>query len=228
MARQNSARAGSTNTAVSPYDLVLGKELDGLHPRLRPYFDGIPDGSTGVGSGVFERVGTPRLWLWPLLWALEREGVLFPVWSSRVPFTVRNHPVVDAAGNTAVLATREFRFGARRPWGTDRQMTDAITAERGRLVDHIGTQRRYKARLHAEVVDGELHLASTRVSVRVGRFAIPIPTAIAPVVRLVERFDERSGLQHVSVVVEAPRLGRLYEYAGSFSYSIVGTAGLNG
>jgi len=221
LARQTATRTGHSRHAPSPYDLVLGEELDALHPRLRPYFDGIPDGSTGIGTGVFERVGTPRLWLWPLLWILKRDGVLFPVWSSRVPFTVRNHPVVDAAGNTAVLATREFRFGAKRPWATNQQMTDAITAERGRLVDHLGTQRRYVARLHAEVVDGELHLASTRVSVRFGRFAIPIPTAIAPVVRLVERFDEKSGLQQVSVVVEAPRLGRLYEYAGSFSYTVV-------
>jgi hypothetical protein len=214
------AKVRSTG-AQSPYELVLGTELDALHPRLRAYFDGIPDGCTGVGSGVFERVGTPRLWLWPALWLLEREGVLFPVWSSRVPFTVRNHPVVDAAGNTAVLATREFRFAARRPWRTDREMTDAITAERGRLVDHLGTQRRYAARLHAQVVDGELHLVSTRVSVRFGRFSIPLPASLAPVVRLVERFDEKTGLQHVSVVVEAPRLGRLYEYAGSFRYSVV-------
>ncbi|WP_234698111.1 DUF4166 domain-containing protein [Lacisediminihabitans changchengi] len=221
MARQNTTRLTGSNTAPSPYELVLGDELDALHPRLRAYFDGIPDGSTGVGSGVFERVGTPRLWLWPVLWLLEREGVLFPVWSARVPFTVRNCPVIDAAGNTAVLASREFRFSARRPFGRDREMTDAITAERGRLVDHLGTQRRYAARLRAEVVDGELHLVSTRVSVRFGRFAIPIPTSIAPVVRLVERFDAKSGLQHVSVVVESPRLGRLYEYAGSFSYSVV-------
>jgi hypothetical protein len=228
VARQNSTASVRSTGDPSPYELVLGSELDALHPRLRAYFDGIPDGCTGVGTGVFERVGTPRRWLWPALWLLGREGVLFPVWSSRVPFTVRNHPVVDAAGNTAVLATREFRFGARRPWATDREMTDAITAERGRLVDHLGTQRRYVARLHAQAVDGQLHMVSTRVLVRFGRFSIPVPSSIAPVVRLVERFDEKTGLQHVSVVVEAPRLGRLYEYSGSFRYSVIDDGAVNG
>ncbi|HAM25570.1 MAG TPA: DUF4166 domain-containing protein, partial [Microbacteriaceae bacterium] len=37
---------------------------------------------------------------------------------------------------------------------------------------------------------------------------------------LLERFDDASGRQHVSVTLDAPLIGRLYEYSGSFTYEI--------
>ncbi|WP_394768763.1 DUF4166 domain-containing protein [Lacisediminihabitans sp.] len=93
----------------SPYRAVVGGALDGLHPRLRAYFGAIPVGSLGRGEGVFDVVGTPRRWLWPALWVLGRQGVLFAVWQRDVPFTVINRPIVDAAGRTAVAARGELR-----------------------------------------------------------------------------------------------------------------------
>jgi hypothetical protein len=38
--------------------------------------------------------------------------------------------------------------------------------------------------------------------------------------RLVERFDDASESQHVHVTLEAPLIGRLYEYSGSFTYEL--------
>jgi hypothetical protein len=43
---------------------------------------------------------------------------------------------------------------------------------------------------------------------------------MAPRVRLTERFDDTDELQHVALTLIAPVLGRIYEYAGSFHYSI--------
>ncbi len=41
-----------------------------------------------------------------------------------------------------------------------------------------------------------------------------------------ESFDDESGLQQVSVTIDAPLVGRLYEYSGSFRYGIrTGEAG---
>jgi hypothetical protein len=190
--------------------------LGSLHPRLRMYFGEIPAGKVGVGVGVFDVVGTRRLWLWPALALLGRAGILFPAWRHGVPFTVLNYPVMDFDGNPAVLARRTFRF--RRG---DRTMTDAITADRRGLLDHLGMARRVSARLAASVIDGDLQLESTSVSVRIGRLSIPIPRAIAPVVHLLERFDDDTQLQQVSLTVDSPQLGRLYEYSGSFTYALV-------
>jgi hypothetical protein len=66
-----------TSIERSPWEAALGDVLGGLHPRLRGYFAAIPAGHLGVGEGVFATVGTPRRWLWPLLWFFARDGVLF-------------------------------------------------------------------------------------------------------------------------------------------------------
>jgi hypothetical protein len=200
----------------SPYEIVFGELLEGLHPRLRPYFEAIPEGSVGHGTGVFALVGTPRRWLWPALWLLGRQGILFPVWQQDVRFTVSNTPIVDENGSVAVAAERRFALS-----GGERTMVDAITAESQALIDHLGGRRRISARLEASVVDGGLRLRSTAVAVRVGARHLTVPRWISPIVLLSERFDERTGLQRVSVTLDAPLVGRLYEYRGEFSYEIV-------
>jgi hypothetical protein len=205
----------------SPYEEVFGDTIDSLHPRLRAYFGAIPAGSLGRGEGVFDVVGTPRRWLWPALWLVGRQGVLFAAWQRDVPFTVVNRPIVDAAGRTAVAAERTFHLE-----GGDRMMVDAITADAGHLVDFLGRSRRLEARLEATVHDGALLLRSTSLAVRIGHWRMRLPSAISPRVRLVERFDDGSDRQQVSVTVDAPLVGRLYEYSGSFRYEIrTGEAG---
>jgi hypothetical protein len=200
----------------SAYELVLGSGIDELHPRLRAYFGVIPPGGSGRGVGVFDQVGTPRRWLWPVLWVLARQAVLFPAWQRQVPFTVTNRSAVVSPGNVAVLAERVFHFAAG-----DFRMLDAVTAENGGLVDYLGMKRRYRCCLAIEVVDGELRMTSTSVSVRIWRAGIRLPRLISPVVTLTERFDDASERQQVSVTVESPLLGRLYEYSGSFRYEIL-------
>jgi hypothetical protein len=39
-------------------------------------------------------------------------------------------------------------------------------------------------------------------------------------VTLAERFDDASVFQHVTVMIDAPNIGRVFEYSGSFSYGI--------
>ncbi|WP_440710321.1 DUF4166 domain-containing protein [Herbiconiux sp. YIM B11900] len=218
----------TTRTRRSPYELTSASSLDDLHPALRAYFGGLPAGHRGYGSGVFEVVGTPRRWLWPALHLLSRQGMLFPVWEKNVPFTVVNAPLTDRDGNTAVVAVRRFHF-----LGGARTMVDAITAERAGhdgLVDHLGFTRRFRVRLASRVLRGEFHLRSTAFEIRIGRSHLRVPGILAPRVSLVERFDDHarlpgaaegaSGAQRVSVVVEAPLLGRLYEYTGAFRYEV--------
>jgi hypothetical protein len=200
---------------LSPYEAVLGDAIAQLHPRLMTYFGAIPPGSYGVGTGTFDVVGTPRRWLWPVLWVLGRQGVMFPTWQRDVSFTVLNYPVVDAHGHVAVVAIRIFHFEKG-----DRRMRDAITAESAGLVDHLGTVRRYVSALSGSVVGGSLRLTSTALFVRAGESRFRIPRVIAPTVTLVESFDDDIGSQRVSVTVDIPLLGRLYEYSGSFDYEI--------
>ncbi|GGL02987.1 hypothetical protein JOE58_002972 [Curtobacterium luteum] len=210
----------------SPYELSTPADaLARLHPRLRTYFGPVPVGHVGRGSGVFDVVGTPRRWLWPLLAWFARDAVMFPVCERNVPFTVENRPVRvgrgPGPGDFAVRAHRTFRFR----FG-DRTMVDAITAGPDGLVDHLGRRGRVSARLRAEVPTdgpdaGALRLVSTHVAFRALGREWGLPAVTAPRVTLVERFDDDADLQRVSLVLAMPVLGTLYRYEGAFSYSVV-------
>ncbi len=190
----------------SPWAHALGDRVAELHPRVRAYVMPLPGGSVGVGVGQFTWVGTPRRWLWPALSVLGRDGVLFPVWQQDVGFRVENRN-----DRGTLRATRLFAFR-----GGSRTMVDAVSVEGGRLVDRLGRRGSVRVSLVASVEGGALTLQSTAARV----FGIPIPTALAPRMRLTERWDDATERQHVSLTLDAPVLGRLYEYAGSFTYEI--------
>jgi hypothetical protein len=145
---------------------------------------------------------------------LGRDGVIAAVWERDVAFSVVNSPRDDVVG-----AIRTFRF-AKGDWA----MTDEIGVSGGSLVDVLGRSRRLVAVLDASVADGALVLRSSGLRLRLGGVPIVVPGRLAPRVTLTERFDEGDGRQHVTLVLDAPLLGRLYEYSGSFTYEIRKTA----
>ncbi|MFT4258569.1 DUF4166 domain-containing protein [Microbacterium sp.] len=195
----------------SPYARALADRLDELHPRLRTYFRAVPDGHAGVGEGVFDRVGTPRRWLWPIITVLERRAVVPACWEHNVPFRVENITVASRA-----IGRREFRL----PSGSW-VMHDAVAATRhGRVVDEIGEPGLIAACLDVDVQDGALVMTSRAVGIRLGSLRLRVPRPLAPVVRVRERFDDDTDRQRVELTIDAPFIGRVYEYAGSFRYRI--------
>lgn len=188
----------------SPWRTALGDEFESLHPRLSAYFSAIPAGKVGRGEGTFDRVGTPRRWFWPALRVLQSRRILFPVWEHDVPFTIENRP-----DGGALRAVRTFHLAQG-----DQVMVDVVSLEGAGLVDLLGDGGRLRTELAASVRDGALLLVST--SARWGR--IPLP--FAPRLRLIERFDETAGRQHVALALESPLFGRVYEYSGHFDYRI--------
>ncbi|MBM7830443.1 hypothetical protein JOE59_001148 [Agromyces cerinus] len=211
--QQGAGSAPSTDAAppLSPYAQALGGAVSELHPGLQCYFSEVPDGAVGRGRGTFEVVGTPRRWLWPLLSVLGRWGVLFPVHEVEVPFAVENRR--SSTGVLHAVRRFEFRSGSR-------EMTDAVHFRNGRVIDVLGVGGRLRVAFDATVREGALVLSSTSVGLRAGRVRLRIPTAVAPRARVVERFDGVTGRQSVRFTLDAPLLGRIYEYAGSFVYEI--------
>jgi hypothetical protein len=192
----------------SPWDRALGGSAGELAPALRTYFGTIPDGHVGRGSGMFTAVGTPRRWLWPLLGVLALDGIVFPAWARDVPFSVENRPTATGT----VRATRTFHFAHG-----DRVMVDEVGVTASGLVDRLGRRGIVSAALSAGVVDGHLELRSTGVTLRLGLVRVPLGV-LSPRVTLIERTE--GDHQHVSLRLDAPLVGRLYEYAGSFRYQV--------
>lgn len=192
--------------ALGPWGDALGAAVADLHPQLVRYVEALPPGVVGIGEGTYDRVGTPRRWLWPALAVLGSDGVLFPVWERDVPFTIENR--LDAG---VLRSRRTFRL--RRG---ERVMVDAVRRVDGRLEDRVGRRGSVRVALVAEVRDGALELKSGAAWV----LGIRVPGFLAPRLRLTERWDESAQRQHVSLTIDAPLVGRVYEYTGSFRYRI--------
>jgi hypothetical protein len=203
---------------LSPYQVVLGDAIDDLAPSLKRYFSAIPPGHVGVGSGVFEVVGTPRRWLWPILAVVGRGGAMFPVWERDVPFDVVNRPVL-ADGRPGIAAVRTFRFAAGA-----RDMVDLITvvprSGRPHLIDVLGRGRTLAVLLDAEPEGDGLRVDSPSSALRFGPLRLRMPASFRPHVDVRERRGA-DGRQHLSLTIDLPLIGRIYEYAGAFDYEIV-------
>lgn len=199
------------HASQSPYAQVLGDRLNELHPRLREYFSALPGDSIGVGEGVFRSVGTPRRWLWPLLRPLHERGVVYAGWQLSVPFRVTNR-LIDGR----VVSEREFLLPGQA-W----TMRDAVSLKpHGRLVDELGAGGVVAASFDVTVQEGALKMRSHAVGIRIGKVRVRIPRFLSPVVNLTERFDDVIERQRVSVTIDVPVIGRVYEYSGDFSYRI--------
>ncbi|MFK4761745.1 DUF4166 domain-containing protein [Microbacterium sp. ZW T5_45] len=200
-----------TPVPQSPYARALGERIDELHPRLRAYFTAIPEGRVGIGEGVFDVVGTPRRWLWPVLRMLERHGVIAAGHERDVPFRVENRTIASRA-----IAERTFYLSSG-----DWTMHDAVALTRhGRVVDELGEPGLIAACFDLDVHRGGLRLTSRAVGIRLGGLRLRLPRFLSPVVRLSERYDDDVERQRVELTIDAPVLGRLYEYRGSFDYRI--------
>ena len=195
----------------SPYERALGSRVTQLHPVLQSYFAAIPAGSVGIGEGVFERFGTERRWLRPPLAWLARRHVIVPGMHRQVPFRIENRTV---AGRQTAARSLDLDSGT---W----TMVDAVSlSESGQAVDVLGQPALVEASFDVAAVEGGLSLSSRAVAVRLGPVRLPVPKAIRPAIALSERFDAEVALQKVSLTVDVPVLGRVYEYHGSFTYRI--------
>lgn len=199
----------------SPYARALGDRIRDLHPELRRYFSAIPDGQVGIGEGVFDRFGTTRRWLSPFLRLLRRRGVLVPGMHRGVPFRVENRTI---AGRAIAERTLQLPDG---PW----TMCDAVKVRNhGRVVDLLGEPWIVAASFDVDVDRGAVRMTSRATGLRIGRVRIRVPRALSPRVRLTERWDADASLQRVALTMDLPLVGRIYEYAGSFTYRLEGEA----
>ncbi|MGF3056765.1 DUF4166 domain-containing protein [Microbacterium sp. YY-01] len=195
----------------SPYVRVLGERIHRLHPELRAYFGPLPHGAVGRGEGVFHTAGTRKVWLRPLLNIFARRGVVFGGWATEIPFTVENRSIASRR-----LAERTFHL-PRGAW----TMRDAIVAGTGgTLIDELGEPGLVRASFSLAVEHGDLLMTSTAMGLRWGRLRLTIPRWIAPRIRITEAWDDAVSQQHISLTVDMPIMGRIYEYDGHFTYRV--------
>ncbi|RWZ68187.1 DUF4166 domain-containing protein [Labedella populi] len=202
--------ASLTEPPTSMYQRILGADYSALDPRLQRYFGPIPAGWVGSGAGVYRVAGSRRRFLRPVLALMAWRHVLFPELGHDVPFEVTNIP----RRNGGLSAVRTFAFRGRT-----RIMEDAMIVRCGRLYDRLGKRGGLGVTIRLSVVSGALHMTSTALAVHVGRARVPLPPLAT--MHLREHIEERDpSRQHVDVRIDAPFLGEIFRYTGSFTYTI--------
>lgn len=198
---------------TSPYERALGGRIDELHPKTAAYFRTIPAGRVGVGSGVFTTAGSRHRWLGPMFRIAERLGVAFAGWERDVPFRIENRTVAGHA-----VAVRFFELPGRT-W----VMPDIVgLGPGGVLRNEIGPRRTVVTTFDIDVRDEAVVLTIRRVGLRLGPLRLTAPAVLRPRISLVERWDAERERHHVAMTIDAPLIGRVYEYTGFFEYGIEG------
>lgn len=201
---------------LSPYERALGARIAELHPKTAWYFRTIPPGHVGIGTGVFTTAGSRHRWLRPLFRIAEALGVAFAGWEQDVPFRIENRTIDGIA-----VAVREFHLQGRT-W----VMPDVVSLTGGGVLRNaIGPRHSVVTTFDHDVRDGAMVLTVRRVGLRLGRLRITAPAILRPRIGLVERWDEQQERHHVDMTIDAPLLGRVYEYRGFFEYRIESESG---
>lgn len=198
------------HVSQSPFARALGDQLRTLPPSLQTYFRGVPRGSVGIGEGTFARIGTPRRWLWPILRWFERRGAVLSGWHEDVPFTVYNRVIAGRAIAERVIAL---------PAGTWTMRDSVAQGRHGRVVDQLGEPAVLVAVFDVTAEDDAVVLRSTAVGLRPRGKRLRLPGFVAPRITLTEK-PAADGGQQVSLTVDAPLIGRIYEYSGTFRYRV--------
>ncbi|OAN40781.1 DUF4166 domain-containing protein [Microbacterium sp. H83] len=199
------------SASASPYERALGTRIAELHPKTAWYFRTIPPGHVGVGRGTFTTAGSRHRWLRPAFRIAEALGVAFAGWERDVPFRIENRTVDGRAD-----AVRHFELPGRT-W----VMPDTVAlGPNGVLRNEIGPRRTVVTTFDIDVRDGAVVLTIRRVGLRLGPLRLAAPAFLRPRIGLVERWDDERARHHVAMTIDAPLLGRVYEYIGFFEYTI--------
>ncbi|MFC4496123.1 DUF4166 domain-containing protein [Streptomyces ovatisporus] len=187
-----------------------------LHPEIRRRFSvGLGSGRACIGRGRMDRIWHGRGFVRPFLALGGSRNILVPEAGRDIPFTIENFPYRDSYGRETVTFVRTFEF-PRRARRFDATMVHS--AERGCIVDYLGTHQHLATDLHLEVDGaGALVIRSGEHRFREGPVDVRVPELLAGDAVVRESYDEKAGRFRIQVHVGNRRFGPLFGYEGSFA-----------
>ena len=198
----------------SIYERALGPEFSRLHPQVQRRFGfSSRDGLASIGSGVMETIWHGPLYTLPFLYLGAYRRIMFPEKGRNVPFTVENYAYVDELGRETVTWIRTFQ--ARKTRRFDAYMI--YSAQRGRIVDFLGTHQHLAVDIHLSVDrGGGLRITSGAQRFYEGAVAFSFPLLFSGVANVLEWYEDSTGKFGIEVEVRNRTWGQLFGYRGSF------------
>ena len=211
---------------TSIFELALGSDFARLHPELQRRFGfASADETACTGSGVMDEVWRGPAYTVPFLALGAQRNVLFPERGRGIPFTIENYAYLDSFGRETVTFNRAFEVARGRRRRFDATMV--YNAERGTIVDYLGTHQHVAVDLELRVDDrGGLRIRTARQRIRERALDLRLPESLSAIAELHEWYDERLSRFRIEVRVANPRFGPVFGYRGTFTatYSQAATA----
>jgi hypothetical protein len=210
---------------TSIFRRAMGADFDRLHPQIRRRFSvGLDSGQACIGRGRMDRVWHARGWIKPFLALGARRHILLSRSGTDVPFVIENVPYTDTFGRETVTFARTFAFAGR----SERfDATMVYSAERGCIVDYLGTHQHIATDLHLSADrTGALVIRSGEHRFRERRANFRLPALLGADALVRESYDDDAGCFRIQVSVANRHFGPLFGYAGSFATEFVDAAEL--
>lgn len=200
---------------TSIFQRAMGDDFARLHPALQRRFGiGLDTGEACIGTGVMDRIWNGGAFTRPFLALGATRHILFPEVGYNVPFTIGNYPYLDSFGRETVTFARAFRL-PRRTRRFDATMV--YSAERGCLVDYLGTHQHLATELRfAADGRGGLVIRSGPFRFTEGPVGVRVPAILTGTATVHEWYDERESRFRIEVRVVNRRFGPLFGYKGTF------------
>jgi hypothetical protein len=201
--------------SVVPFYPALGAACESLPPRLREHFLQPPGTRRyrGTMRRVWRRGGWQGTIIRPMLWLASFSDKLLAQTGADVPFEMEHTVAVLPDGRATMTFDRWFRFPRRTRRFSALWVLDA---ERTRVLDLIGRDRRLEVELDLKVEEGAAVVRSGRQWVRIGPLRLPRPGWLSGHAE-VREWERPDGALEVRVTIRNPLLGAFFGYEGSFA-----------
>lgn len=198
---------------MSIFHRVMEADFFKLHAKLQERYTFL-DGESFVANGVMNSIqGSPRF-LRPIFRLGTRRKFLFPDRGENISFQIINRLQTGPNGEEQIHWERKFNFDQTRYFNA----LMSYDVERNVIRDYLGEPPLiYVDLVFSATYEGFLQIKSENQRLVLGRIEIPIPKIFQGLATVTEKFDDKSGLFYIQVIVKNPLIGTLFSYEGTFT-----------
>lgn len=198
------------------YEVLLGEHFSKLHPKLQERYR-LPLNEEFFATGVMHSIQSGHKILHPVYKLFTRTKFLFPESGDNIPFSISNRSYLNELLQGEVYWERVFYF----PNAT-RKFNAKMTVDLNRKVvkDYLGDPAIFYSDLEFRVTaEGFLLIQSGEQRVVIGRREMGLPKIFTGRVTVIEGYDEKLDVYTIHVSIFNDFIGRMMQYAGTFSPS---------
>ena len=198
------------------YETLLGENFIKLHPKLQERYR-LPLNEEFFATGIMHMIQSGPKLIRPVYKLFTRNHFLFPESGENIPFTISNRSYLNEGQQGEVYWERIFYFpNATRKFNA----TMTVDLERKVVKDYLGEPALFYSDLQFDVtVEGFLLIRSGKQRAVVGNYEIGLPKALTGRVTVTEGYDEKLNVYTIHVSIFNDFIGRMMQYAGTFSPS---------